>query len=59
MGDEFIEKAKKYLKIGGIVAVIFSILISFFLYYLYRFTFICFDTKLCSEADRPIIQIRR
>jgi len=57
MGDEFIEKAKKYLKAGGIVAVILSILISFFLYYLYRFTFICFDPELCSKADKPMIQI--
>jgi len=54
MGDEFIEKVKKYLKVGGVVAVILSILISFFLYYLYRFTFICFDPELCSKVDRPM-----
>jgi len=58
MGDEFIEKAKKYLKVSGVVAVLLSILISFFLYYLYRFTFICFDPELCNKVDRPMIQIR-
>ena len=58
MKDEFIEKAKKYFKVGGILAVILSILISIFLYYLYRFTFICFDPELCGKADRPMIQIR-
>jgi len=32
MADVFFEKAKKYLKVGGILAVVFSILISIFLY---------------------------
>jgi hypothetical protein len=58
MGNDFIEKAKKYLRVGEILAVILSIFISFFLYYLYRFTFICFDLELFSKTDRPIIQIR-
>jgi len=58
MRGEFIEKVKKYLKVGGIVAVILSILISFFLYYLYRFTFICLDPDLCRKADKPLIQIK-
>ena len=57
MGDEFIEKAKKYLKVSGIVAVMLSILISLFLYYLYKYTFICFDPELCGRVDRPMIQI--
>jgi hypothetical protein len=58
MRDEFIEKAKKNLRVGGVIALILSILISLFLYYLYRFTFICFDPELCYKNDRPIIQIR-
>jgi len=48
MGDEFIKKAKKYLRVGGIIAGIFSILISLFLYYLFKISFICMDAKLCN-----------
>jgi len=42
---------------GGIVSVIISILISLFLCYLYRFTFICFDPELCERIKEPMIQI--
>gem|GEM_PF-6069350 len=34
---------------GGILAVVLSILISLFLYYLYKYSFICFNLELCEH----------
>lgn len=40
---------------GGIVGAIISLLISLFLIYLSRFSFICLDPDLCNRADKPLI----
>ena len=57
MEEEFVNKSKRILKVGGIAALVLSILISLFLYYLYKFSFLCFDTELCNRLDTPMIQI--
>jgi len=57
MLDEKIEKAKKHLQTGGIVAAIIAILITLFLHYLYKFTFICLDPEICEKIKEPMLQI--
>ncbi len=57
MLDEQIEKARKYLKTGGIAAAIIAILITLFLHYLYKFTFICLDSEICERIKEPMLQI--
>ncbi len=57
MLDEQIEKAKKHLQTGGIVAVIIAILITLFLHYLYKYTFICLDPEICEKIKEPMLQI--
>lgn len=57
MLDEKIEKAKKYLQTGGIVAAIIAILISLFLHYLYKYTFICLDPEICERIKEPMLQM--
>jgi len=49
MQEEFIRKAKKYIKQGSFIAVVLSILITLFLYYLYRYSFICYNPRFCGE----------
>jgi len=57
MLDEKIEKAKKHLQTGGIVTAIIAILISLFLHYLYKYTFICLDPEICEIIKAPMLQI--
>ena len=57
MLDEKIEKAKKLLQTGGIVAAIITILITLFLHYLYKYTFICLDPEICDRIKEPMLQI--
>ena len=57
MLDEKIEKAKKHLQTGGIVAAIIAILIALFLHYLYKYTFICLDPEICEKIKEPMLQI--
>jgi len=57
MLDEHIEKARKILQTGGIVAAIIAILITFFLHYLYKFTFICLDPEICERIKGPMLQM--
>jgi len=57
MQDEQIEKAKRHLQTGGIVAAIIAILITIFLGYLYKYTFICLDPEKCEKIKEPMLQI--
>ena len=57
MLDEKIEKAKKHLQTGGVVAVIIAILITLLLHYLYKYTFICLDPEICERIKEPMLQI--
>ena len=57
MLDEKIEKARKYIKTGGIVTAIIVILITVFLHYLYKYTFICLDPEICEKIKEPMLQI--
>jgi len=57
MLDEKIEKAKKHLQNGGIAAAIIAILITLFLHYLYKYTFICLDPEICDRIKEPMLQI--
>jgi len=57
MLDEKIEKAKKHLQTGGIVAAIIAILITLFLRYLYKYTFICLDPEICERIKEPMLQM--
>ena len=57
MLDEKIEKTKKHLQTGGIVAAIITILITLFLHYLYKYTFICLDPEICEKIKEPMLQI--
>lgn len=57
MLDEQIEKARKYLKTGGIVTLIIAILITLFLHFLYKYTFICLDPEICEKIKEPMLQI--
>ncbi len=57
MLDEQIEKAKKHLQTGGIITAIIVILITLFLHYLYKYTFICLDPEKCERIKEPMLQI--
>ena len=57
MLDEKTEKAKKYLQTGGIVAAIIAVLITLFLNYLYKYTFICLDPEICERIKEPMLQM--
>ena len=57
MLDEQIEKARKYIKTGGIVTAIIVILITVFLHYLYKYTFICLDPEICEKIKEPMLQM--
>ena len=57
MIDEQIEKARKYIKTGGIVTAIIVILITVFLHYLYKYTFICLDPEICEKIKEPMLQM--
>ena len=57
MLDGQIEKARKYLKTGGIVTAIIAVLITIFLSYLYKYTFICLDPEKCEKIKEPMLQI--
>ena len=57
MLDEQIEKARKHLQTGGIVATIIAVLITVFLHYLYKYTFICLDPEICEKIKEPMLQI--
>jgi len=52
MLDDKIEKAKRHLQTGGIAVAIIAILITLFLHYLYKFTFICLDPEICGKIQR-------
>jgi hypothetical protein len=57
MLDDQIEKAKRYLQTGGIIAAIIVILITLFIRYLYKYTFICLDPEICEKIEEPMLQI--
>ena len=57
MQNEQIEKAKSYIKIGGIAAAIIAILITTFLHFLFRYTFICLDPEICEKIKEPMLQL--
>ena len=57
MQEEQIEKAKKYLQEVGIIAVIIAILVTLFIRYLYKYTFICLDPEICEKIEEPMLQI--
>ena len=57
MLDEKIERARKYLQTGGIAAAIIAVLITLFLHYLYKYTFICLDPEICEKIKEPMLQI--
>ena len=57
MLNEQIEKAKRHLQTGGIAAAIIAILITLFLHYLYKYTFICLDPEICEKIKEPMLQI--
>ena len=59
MDKEFVEKANNYLKIGGFFFLIISILLSFFIYNLCRFTSICFEPDLCKKAEENMVNIKQ
>ena len=57
MQEEYINRAKKYLQTGGIAAAIVAILITVFLHFLYKYTFICLDPEICERIKEPMLQI--
>ncbi len=57
MQEEQIEKAKKHLQAGGIIAAIIVILITLFIRYLYKYTFICLYPEICEKIEEPMLQI--
>jgi len=57
MLNEKIEKAKKHIQTGGIAAAIIAILMTLFLHYLYKYTFICLDPEICERIKEPMLQI--
>ena len=57
MQNEQIEKAKRHLQTGGIAAAIIAILITLFLHFLYKYTFICLDPEICERIKEPMLQI--
>jgi hypothetical protein len=57
MQEVQIEKAKKHLQTGGIIVVIIAILITLFLQFLYKYTFICLDPEICERIKQPMLQI--
>jgi hypothetical protein len=57
MQEEYINRAKKYLQTGGIAAAIVAILITVFLHFLYKYTFICLDPEICKRIKEPMLQI--
>jgi len=48
---------KRKMKVGGLLLIILSILITLFISFLYKYSFICFDPELCRRAERPLIQL--
>ncbi len=57
MLGEQIKKAKNHIKTGSIVAAIIAILITLFLHYLYKYTFICLDPEICEKIKEPMLQL--
>ena len=57
MQEEYINRAKKCLQTGGIAAAIVAILITLFLRYLYRYTFVCLDPEICEKIKEPMLQL--
>lgn len=57
MLDEKIELAKKHLQTGGIAAAIIAILITLFIRYLYKYSFICLDPEICEKIKEPMLQM--
>jgi hypothetical protein len=55
MSENLKAKVAEDLKKGGIVAAIITLLVSLFIIYLYRFSFICLDPELCGKLDKPLI----
>ena len=55
MSNDLQEKLAANLKRGGVVAAIITLLVSLFIIFLYRFSFICLDPELCARADKPLI----
>jgi len=57
MQEEYIKKNRKYLQKGGIVTAIIAILITLFVHYLYKYTFICLDPEICERIKAPMLQM--
>jgi len=55
--NDQIEKVKKDLQTGGIVAAIIAILITILLHYLYDYAFICLDPEKCEKIKAPMLQV--
>jgi len=55
--DDFFPKARKYFKVGALIALILSMLLSVLVYLLQKASFICLDPKYCANLDRPLIQV--
>jgi len=57
MLNEQIQKEKSYIKTGGIAAAIIAILITLFIRYLYKYSFICLDPEICEKIKEPMLQM--
>jgi hypothetical protein len=55
--DGFVFKVRKYFRIGSILFLIISIVITFILIFLSRFSFMCFDTNLCQKLSELSVVI--
>ena len=55
MSDQSMEKLAANLKKGGMIAAIITLLISLLFIFLNRYSFICLDSELCNQADKPLI----
>jgi hypothetical protein len=49
--EDFFVNLRKYFRMGSILAIILSILITIMLYILNKASFICFDPDLCSKMN--------
>jgi len=58
MSEKLKTKVPVDLKKGGIIAAIITLLVSLFIIFLYRFSFICLDPELCERLDKPLVVIQ-
>jgi len=54
MSEDLKNKVAGDLKKGGIIAAIVTLLVTLFIIFLYRFSFICLDPELCEGLDNPL-----